>query len=277
MSTPHPPTVPSPENPTARSAAQDLARLGGFFAMTTHPDEEAVPGEGPWRPLEQVWAEDVLDTRIANIRRVFAGRVNITPEEVEPRVAASVLHQGLASRLVSPAMATAVVHGLLLHPDALRWRSVPSGPLPLLLVEDRAIPTPRPDTHGPEATADVIERSIVQGLLEPAATAFRARVKLSPHVLRGNLMSSIAGAARRLEEMLPEHGAPAQAVAEALLASPSLAGTGSFNTSRTVRSTRLGHNRKIRFTRNSCCLYYRLPGAGKCADCVLLRDTEPSR
>lgn len=276
MSTSHPPAVPSPESPTARAVAEDIARIGGFFALTAHPEDTA-PGEGPWRPLEQMWAEDVLDERIENTRHRFARRVDTALEEVEPRVVASVHYQGLAARLVSPAMAAAVLHGIVLAPEALRWRHVSSGPPPLLLAEDRAIPAPRPGAQGPEAAAEVIERVIVRGLLEPAATAFRARVKLSPHVLRGNLMSSIAGAAGRLAEVLPEHGASAQALAEALLAAPSLDGTGTFDAPRTVSSARSGDHREIRFTRTSCCLYYRLPGGGKCGDCVLLRETEPSR
>jgi ferric iron reductase protein FhuF len=43
-----------------------------------------------------------------------------------------------------------------------------------------------------------------------------------------------------------------------------------------------GHGRYVRpwpgrpeqfFVRHSCCLFYRLPGGGTCADCVLIDDT----
>jgi ferric iron reductase protein FhuF len=30
-----------------------------------------------------------------------------------------------------------------------------------------------------------------------------------------------------------------------------------------------GHPSGIGFARTTCCLYYRVPGGGKCADCVL--------
>lgn len=264
--------------PEVQNAVEDVARIGGFFAVLSDPGQgAAAPGSGPWRPLAEVWGKDVLASRIDNTRDLFAQRMNITAEEVEPRVAASVLYQGLAARFVSPAIGAAVIHGLVPDPDSLRWRTVPSGPLPLLLAEHRGIPVPEPGVHGPEAAAEVIEQVIVQGVLEPAATAFRTRVKLSPHVLRGNLSSSVAGAARRLEDVRPEHSAAAHALAEALLASSSLDGTGSFGDPRTVPSARFGNRREIRFTRNSCCLYYRLPGGGKCGDCVLLRDGEPTR
>lgn len=270
--------VPSPAAHTARSAVADITRLGRSFALTAHPDEaDSAPGEGPWRPLPEVWGPDVLDSRIENTRRLFADRVEVTPEEVEPRVAASVLYQGLAARLVSPAMATAVVHGLVPDPAALRWRTVRTGPLPLLLTEDRAIPAPRPREHGPGAAAETIEQWVVRDLLEPAAAAFRAEVKLSPKVLRGNLASSIAGAARRIEELRPEHGPAAHALARALIAAPTLSGSGKFGAPRSVPSARFGNHREIRFTRNNCCLYYRLPGGGKCGDCVLLRGTESAR
>lgn len=278
MPSSHVPRTPSTAAHTARSAVADITRLGRFFDLTPHPDEaDTAPGEGPWRPLPEVWGPDVLSARIENTRRLFADRVDITPEEVEPRVAASVLYQGLAARLVSPAMATAVVHGLVPDPAALRWRTVRTGPLPLLLAEDRAIPAPRPSDHGPGAATETIEQSVVRGLLEPAAAAFRAEVKLSPKVLRGNLASSVAGAARRIEELRPEHGPAAHALAEALLAAPTLSGAGQFGTPRPVRSAGSGSHREVRFTRNSCCLYYRLPDGGKCADCVLLRAAEPAR
>lgn len=278
MPSSHVPRDPSTTAHTARSAVTDIARMGRFFALTAHPDQaDSAPGEGPWRPLPEVWGPDILGSRIENTRRLFADRVDVTPEEVEPRVAASVLYQGLAARLVSPAMATAVVYGLVPDPAALRWRTVRAGPLPLLLAEDRAIPAPRPGDHGPGAAAEVIEQLIVRDLLEPAATAFRAEVKLSPKVLRGNLASSVAGAARRIEELRPEHGPAAHALAGALIAASTLSGTGEFGAPRPVPSARFGSHREIRFTRNSCCLYYRLPSGGKCADCVLLRGSEPAR
>ncbi|MBE2998931.1 (2Fe-2S)-binding protein [Nocardiopsis sp. HNM0947] len=261
--------------PTAREAVADIARIGGFFDVTSHPDlADSAPGEGPWRPLAEVWGPDVLGSRIERTRRLFAERMDITPEEVEPRVAASVLYQGMAARLVSPAMAAAVVHGVVPEPGALRWRTISTGPLPLLLAEDRAVPAPRPREHGPAAAAEVVERVVVQGLLEPAAAAFRARVKVSPKVLTGNLASSVAGAARRIAEVRPEHGADAHALAGALVAAPSLEGSGTFGPPRTVTGARGGSHREIQFVRNSCCLYYRLPGGGMCADCVLLRGVD---
>lgn len=274
---PHSPGTTS-TTPTVGEAVADIARIGGFFDVTAHPGHaDSAPGEGPWRRLPELWGPDVLDARIERTRRLFAERMDVTAEEIEPRVAASVLYQGMAARLVSPAMAAAVVHGVVPEPGALRWRTISTGPLPLLLFEDRAVPAPRLRDHGPDSTAwaaETVQRVIVQGLLEPAAAAFRAQAKLSPKVLTGNLASSVAGAARRIAEVRPEHGDDAHALARALIAAPPLEGSGTFGAPRTVTGARGGNHREVQFVRNSCCLYYRLPGGGKCADCVLLREPD---
>jgi len=151
------------------------------------------------------------------------------------RVAASIGQLGLAARLLSPVMAAAVRHGVLLDLGTGYWRPPLSSTVALSLS--------RPSRPAePAALSRAVTDAPVAGL-----TAAIGRLgSVSGRVLAGNLASAVNGAALQL-------GPACYPVAAGLLAGipsePDRPGPG--------------------FRRRSCCLRYRLAGAGYCDDCVL--------
>ncbi|WP_017595203.1 hypothetical protein, partial [Nocardiopsis potens] len=231
-----------------RAALADLAGLGGFFPVPAAGETTAGTGEAPagtgeapaWRPLAGLREPAYLDGRVEAVRRVFAERTGIAPEEVPPRIAASVLHLGIAERLLSPAIGAAVLHGVVPAPDAWRWRPAPRGPLPLLADGGgAAVPDPAAD---PAGAAAALAGGYLDGLVEPLSRAVASRVAVSPRVLRGNAASAFAGAVRHLSEARPEAAPGASALLRAALSGRPLNGAGRLD-------------RGGRFTRRSCCLY----------------------
>ncbi|MFJ1564507.1 hypothetical protein ACIOG8_09850 [Streptomyces erythrochromogenes] len=119
-----------------------LARVSGigpYFAVTTG----ARPVGGGFRPLAELYGDsDVL----AECLRVVSGRLGTD----QPRVAASTLHLGTASRLWSIALACAALTGRVpdLSTDRLWWRLPASGPLDLWLPDPREVDQePLPALH----------------------------------------------------------------------------------------------------------------------------------
>jgi len=78
----------------------------------------------------------------------------------------------------------------------------------------------------------------------------------------------VAGAAAALAVTRPDLGRRSTALADRLLQRGRLAGTGRFLSTDPTRPERF-------FRRRSCCLFYRVPGGGTCADCVLNEITAP--
>ncbi len=225
-----------------------LRPLGGFFVLRTLLDEAGDP-PGPLPTLADAYENQSSDVYgnplIFRVRKV-AGSVR-APED---RVAASLAHQSLASRLWSIALGSAALLGRLpdVDPALLRWNPDASAPDDLWLTEAR----PRP-------VAD-LAALILDAHLEPLAAALHAHHRIAPGLLRGNAASSLAGSARRLTSWARQHGrsdvaATTRALTAELFAHPLLAGTGTFT--------------GPRFRRGSCCLYYRVPGGGLCGDCCL--------
>jgi len=228
-----------------RAVLADVAGLGPFFAVGTDPAEAADP---TWRPLRDLWADPrPLRDRIAHVRRALGG-----DGAVDDRVAASIAFQGLAAGLLSAPFAAAVLHDVVpaLTPDALHWRPAASGPLRLWCAEPAVLP------------ATELASTVLDGHLVPLVAAVRAQVGVSERVLWGNAASALAGAKRVLGTARPEAAAPAAQMAERLLATGPLAGTGELlaPSAPDVAWT---------FRRRSCCLYYRVPTGGLCGDCVL--------
>ncbi|GAA2728445.1 (2Fe-2S)-binding protein [Actinocorallia aurantiaca] len=226
-------------------AIADVSRIGGYFHLYT---DDAPPG--PWRPLRRLLTDEAA----------FAHRVAVTAERLgtaETRVAASILHLGIATRLWSPVLGAAVVHRVLLDwtADTLEWKDAPGGPLPLRL----PAPSARPVTDLVQA-AEPLYRT-VSALLEPLAGLVLGQVEIAPRLLWGNAASALAGGIRELARDRPGHAADALALGDALLGLGHLKSTGHF--------TEPAPGRPF-FTRTTCCLYYRVPGAGKCGDCALL-------
>ncbi|MEW2292855.1 (2Fe-2S)-binding protein [Streptomyces sp. NPDC006743] len=276
--------------PDAQLAA--LRPLGGFFALRT-----GEPPRGPLPTLAQAYglapSEHAADPLTVRVRRVADGI-----RAPEPRVAASVAHQGLAARLWSVALGCAVRYGRLpdLAPDLLRWDPTGSAPDDLWLTAVRPLPAARPTggtTTGTEpaaapeaapapatapeaiaiadtatdAVATTVARVVLHAHLEPLAAALRARYRLAPGLLRGNAASALAAAARQVrgwarQDGRTEAGDLAHDLAVRLLAHPALAGAGTLGATG--------------FRRRSCCLYYRVPGGGVCGDCCFSCAPAPS-
>ncbi|MFJ5229174.1 (2Fe-2S)-binding protein [Kitasatospora sp. NPDC088391] len=210
-----------------------LDALGPYFAVRT-----GAPPAG-FRPLAELAAPDgPLAGRIAEVGRVLGTD--------ERRVAASTAHLGLAARLWSVALGTAVLSGRVPDLDGARFALPPQGPFDLWL----------PAGPGPAANAAALHAAVIDRQLLPLGAA----TGLAPGLLAGNTASALVGTARQLARF-PGLGAPAAALARALLASPALAGTG----------TATPPGGPLAFRRASCCLYYRAPSGGLCGDCVFTR------
>ncbi|MDX6742244.1 (2Fe-2S)-binding protein [Actinocorallia sp. A-T 12471] len=223
----------------------DVSEISGYFHLYTAD----APG-GPWLPLD----------RLLDDGPGFAGRVATVAERIgtdESRVAASVLHLGLAARLWSPVLGAAVAHRVILDWDAdvLRWKDVLGGPLPLSLPAPSGSPVAEP------VAAAAALYAAVEPLLERLSGLVLGEVKLAPRLLWGNNASALGGAVRALASARPSLAADALALGDALMVTGKLRGTGDFAEPAPGR---------VFFTRTTCCLYYRIPGGGKCGDCALL-------
>ncbi|MEU3024456.1 (2Fe-2S)-binding protein [Nocardiopsis alba] len=234
------------------SLLADLGRINTFFTLESTP-----PGPG-WEPVmrgEPTGPRLAAEVEVvrARIGTRFGGR----PEDVEWRVAASLFHQSLSSRVLSPVLAAAVLHGVRLDPFHLFLRTGHDGPMTLRTIDHEAAPLPE---RSPEAIAARVETTALAGLSR-VVHALRDVGRISPRLLNGNTSSSLAGAARALSEARPEHREVVEEVARLLLEGPSLKGGGHTEVD--------DHGRPV-FRRTTCCLYYRIPNGGKCGDCVLL-------
>ncbi|MEU6810080.1 (2Fe-2S)-binding protein [Streptomyces sp. NPDC046831] len=239
-----------------------LAPLGGFFVLRTGRAPGPLPtlarayGPPPDRAGARTGEDpDVHDDPLTFRVRKVAGALRAA----EPRVAASVAHQGLAARLWSAALGCAALYGRVPDLDAglLGWDPDGSAPDDLWLAEVRPLP----------ADAGTLARVVLDGHLEPLTAAVRARHRIAPALLWGNAASALAAAARLLERWArgsgdARAGAHARDLSARLLADPRLASAGTL--------TRGG------FRRRSCCLYYRVPGGGVCGDCCFPRAPRSS-
>jgi len=151
------------------------------------------------------------------------------------RVAASIGQLGLAARLLAPVLAAAVRHGVLLDLGTGYWRPP--------LTSTVALSLGRPAR---EVDPAALSRLVDDGPVAELTAAIGRLGSVSDRVLAGNLASAVNGAALQL--------GPASYPAAAGL----LAGIPS-------EQQRPGPG----FRRRSCCLRYRVAGAGYCDDCLL--------
>ncbi|RKN08356.1 (2Fe-2S)-binding protein [Streptomyces radicis] len=233
-----------------------LAALGPFFAVERHP-VGAVPAT-PWRPLAELTEDPgALSARVAEVRASLAASHGAAPERVEPRVAASVAHLGLVARLVSPALALAVLRRAPFAASlgALWWRPVLGGPVPLSVAVE----------HGGAAAgrgpAELLRACLDRGPVGELTAAF-GTLSLSPRILWGNVASAVHGAAAQLARARPGAAGEAGAALGALLPVTPLRGMAEVGADG-------------RFLRRSCCLIYRAAPDRRgpvCGDCVLARS-----
>ncbi|MEO3841723.1 MULTISPECIES: (2Fe-2S)-binding protein [unclassified Streptomyces] len=222
-----------PLSPAVVAAAlEDVAALGPFFALAV-----AGPGDG-WHPVAGTYARGAADLVAAT-----AGRYGTA----ELRIGASLVQFGHASRLWSPVLACALLHGVL--PDLTGLQRADEGPALRL-----PVPAGRP---APAAARlpEVLYEEVVTRHLEPLAAGLR--VKVAAGLLYGNAASALVGAAAALRAARPALGDPLTRLTGALLCTGRLAGTGLLT------------GPGLTFRRRSCCLYYRVPGGGTCGDCSL--------
>jgi hypothetical protein len=229
----------------------EITALGPFFAVATHP-AAAPPAAAPW----QAMTGPAFAARAAAVRGRLAAAGGQQPDAVEQRVAASVAHLGLAARLLSPALAAAVLHGALLDHDlaAVRWQPVLGGPVPLSL-PDTALGGPALE---PGPLADAFAARLHDGPLAELA-AHHTAFGVSAHILLGNTASAVNGAAAMIASARPELAAATAAFTTAVLDRPPL------------RAQR-DRTHEGAFRRRSCCLIYRAaPGrrGALCGDCAL--------
>lgn len=204
------------------------AEWGPFFATHVH-DVTPAP---PWRPLRELLDDPaVLHDRVAGVRAYLAAGRDI--DAVPARVAASVTQLGIAARVVSPSLGSAVHSGRFPTLDDAWWQPAPGGVFPLSITANRT-----------DSPAELIAWL---GRLVDAV----ARFSVSRTILWGNVASAVNGAAVVI-------GTPRAAeLAAGLLARPPLRGTATWPAGR--------------FRRRSCCLIYRATNdrSAVCGDCVL--------
>jgi ferric iron reductase protein FhuF len=209
--------------------------LGPYFAVERW--DPAVP----WRPFADLALDPVTLAQRVDVAASVLERTGPVPR----RIVASVYSLGVVSRLVSPVFAAALLDGAVpvLGLDTVGWQPVATGPMPIAYRDglDR-----RP------ASAEAIVEGCIEPTVRPFLTTLGDRYRVSPQVLWGNAASAIGGACTMLK-----HAKAGQLVAD-LLARPPLAGFADWN------------GRALK--RRNCCLFYRIPGAGVCGDCVLNRD-----
>ncbi|MCM2577820.1 (2Fe-2S)-binding protein [Streptomyces meridianus] len=230
-------------------ALRRAADVGPFFSVRTGGGN---PREDGFRPLAEVYG-----TPAALAERVepVAARLGTT----ERRVAASLVHQGLAGRIWSLALAPAVLTGQVpdLAPAGLWWHPGRSAP------DELRFPAPAPlpgRCDGP--LPERLRTAVLHGHLEPLLHTTRAVARVAPGLLWGNAASALVGALRVLHAWclgagLPDAARRSVALAASLLDDPLLRGAGTLDP------------RGPSFIRRSCCLYYRVPGGGLCGDCCL--------
>jgi hypothetical protein len=241
-----------------------LARLGPYFAVETHDARARI--SRPWQPLSSLLGSSpALTARITDVRAALAAAADRPPEQIEFRVAASVTHLGLAARLISPALASAVLR-IPLRVDVAQAWWVPGlgGPFRLSL-PDPAFGS-APGRSQTPADDDVREslHSLLRGPIG-SLVEMTAAMATSRRVLWGNVASAINGAAAMISVTQPELTAAATATATAMLGFPALAGVYQGQPVTTFR-------------RRNCCLIYRIaspPANEYCGDCILSARTAP--
>jgi siderophore-iron reductase FhuF len=171
----------------------------------------------------------------------------------ERRVAASLVVLGYSARLVGPSLALLLADGLLVDVNPARMRCAYAPETGFRL----ALDAPAAWAGPPAALLTQWSAAVVQHHLKPLIALVRARARVSERLLWGNVASGLVGTLRALHDRVPaEH---AYAAGRALLDTGPLRGSGTLTLA-------VG---QVTFRRTSCCLYYRIPGAGTCGDCCL--------
>jgi iron complex transport system ATP-binding protein len=210
----------------------------------------ADPGldEAGWQPAGLLYANGSggLDAMLDNAAARLGG--------CERRVAASLLFQGYAARLLSPQVGCLVTSGCVpaVPAASLRWRRPDAEVVELGLEAGTGWLGPA------DVLTEVMLSQSFDSHLRPLADAVRARVRIPATVLRDNAASALVGAMRLAYDMVGRGWRPGwRLLAEVALAHPRLRGSGTIGLDEPA------------FVRRSCCLYYRVDSGGLCGDCPL--------
>jgi hypothetical protein len=225
----------------------DVSALGGFFGLATGAAEGADPS---WRPFP-AFTGAALDERVDQVAAQLGG--------VPRRIAASLLSLSVSARVTALVLGAGTLHGVVprLH-DRLQWRPWSGGPAPLWIERPEPVVSA---TDEPGELAGAAAREL-DATLRPVLDDVGAQASVSAQVLWGNAASSLGGALRMLLTQRPETSSRALALAVGILEHPPLHGLGEV-------VPEPAHPTGIGFARRTCCLFYRVPGGGTCADCVL--------
>jgi hypothetical protein len=240
-------------------ALGDVAALGSFFVIATGQDAGRDPG---WRPFTDLHEDGPA---VRGLVAAYARRLGTA----EPRVAASILFQGVAARLWSPVVAAAVAHGVVPDLASLYYRWAPGAPVGLWLAAPGGWRGAGDLGDGGGELAACVHRTVL-GQLAPLRAAIRALIGVADGLMWGNAASALAGV-RHAAAVRPAIDEPLTGMVERLLTLPPLAGTGEL-----VRP--FAERPELFYMRRSCCLYYRVPPGGDyCGDCVLLDPERRAR
>jgi ferric iron reductase protein FhuF len=241
-------TVPVPGAEVAEAIAR-AGRINALLGIGIHGDADGLP------------AQLLCHDPSARAARALVDAVGDRLGAPERRVAASMVVLGYAARLVGPAMALLLRDGMLLdlRPSQVRYSYRPDRGFRL------STPQPAGWAGAPATVARHWCRQVIDGHLSAVVEAVRVVTPVATGLLWGNVASGLVGAVRTVAQhsAVPAERCAAQALE--LLRHGPLAGSGTL----TVVAGR------IRFTRRSCCLYYRLDGGGLCADCPLPSGGRP--
>lgn len=205
----------------------EISAYGGFFAINVGGDPTG------WHPVAASYADGFADLIDATNARLASP---------EPRIGASLVHLGHAARLWSPVLACVLAYGVL--PDLTDLQRADDG-------AQLRLPAPLGEPIAP--SPQLLYRVVVQDHMERFAAGLD--IPLAPGLRYGNIASALTGTSRMLLAARPDLRAPIARTTGELLDTGDLVGAGEIT------------GDDLEFRRNSCCLYYRLPGAGKCGDC----------
>ncbi|HEY2674481.1 MAG TPA: (2Fe-2S)-binding protein [Rugosimonospora sp.] len=254
-----------PADPALVVAA--IARAGAgnpLLGIGVEGDDPGTTGDGTTGDADGVVAE--IGTGQAGR---LVGDVGAWLGHPERRVAASLVVLGYAARLVGPTLAVLLRDGIVLdvRPDRVRYAYSPRRGFTLRLPEPagwRTAPDPlASDGLAPDRLVPAWSATVVDAHLRPFIDAVRSVVPVAAGLLWGNVASGLTGALRALAD---DGAAPLTRCHDtglALLDRGPLRGSGDLTV----------HNARLSFRRRSCCLYYRIDGAGTCGDCPLERSS----
>lgn len=221
--------------------------------MTPDAALAAAAALGPFCVLDPIAGPGGVD--LADGPRLLADRtravVAVLGADVDPRVVHSLVHLGVVARVLSPAVGAALATGVLPVPATVTVQPAGSNPVPMAWDGVRGVDVPTPGD-----VASALAEHWLAPLVRPW-TDVVAATGVSRQVLTGNVVSAVHGTCVVVASARPDLAPRAQALVDALVAAGPLADTGARRSDGS-------------FVRRSCCLVQLLPGAGTCADCVLV-------